>query len=80
MVMYGANWCPACNKLKGDLAARKVPYTFVDVDDPKAKQSGGGIPENMRGGIPVTRVTKRNGEVVWVKGADANRIEQAYRS
>jgi hypothetical protein len=53
---------------------------LVDVDDPKSAQTGGGIPANMRGSIPVTRVTKRNGEVVWVKGADGSRIDREYRS
>jgi glutaredoxin-related protein len=78
--MYGANWCPACRSLKADLGKRKIPYSFVDVDDPKQQKAGGDIPANQRGGIPVTRVTQRNGQVVWVKGADGARIEQAYRS
>jgi hypothetical protein len=78
VVVYGANWCPACKKLKSDLGARRVPYTFVDVDDPKSPKSD--IPANMRGGIPVTRVTQRNGKTVWVQGCDPGRIEQAYRA
>jgi hypothetical protein len=37
------------------------------------------MPAEMRGGIPVTRVVKKDGRIDWVKGADANRMEQGYR-
>src|SRR5579871_784435 len=37
MTVYGAPWCPHCKRVKKFLAAHRVRYTFVDIDDnPKA--------------------------------------------
>src|SRR5579859_217570 len=37
MTVYGAPWCPHCKRVKKFLAAQRVRYTFVDIDDnPKA--------------------------------------------
>ena len=46
------------------------------------------MPQEMRGSIPATRVVPKNGQPLWVAGADAvpgakggvgDRIEHAYR-
>ncbi len=72
--LYGAQWCPACMKLKEDLDDREIPFTFHDIDtDTKAdtfvmQQSDEGI-------IPVTTV---NGTVFM--GYTPDEIENAYRS
>jgi hypothetical protein len=85
VVVYGTKWCGPCKSLKADLTRRGVPYEWVDVEDPKAPGTPAGqraneIPASMRGAVPVTRVTQRSGQVVWVRGADGARIEQAYRA
>jgi glutaredoxin len=85
VVVYGTRSCPACNKLKTDLRARRVPYDFIDLEDPLQLNSPLGrgsaeMPASMRNGIPVTRVTQRSGQTVWVQGCDPARIENAYRA
>jgi glutaredoxin len=85
VTVYGTKWCGACKKLQGDLASRGVPFEPVDLEDPKAGNTPSGqraneIPADMRGSVPVTRVRQRNGQTVWVRGADADRVEKAYRS
>jgi glutaredoxin len=85
VVVYGTRTCPACTKLKSDLRARRVPFDFIDLEDPLQLNSPLGrasadMPANMRNGIPVTRVTQKSGQTVWVQGADAPKIEKAYRA
>lgn len=84
VIVYGTQWCPACDKLKKHLDARGVPYTFVDVEDQKARASPAGqhvaeMPPEMRRGVPVTRVMQKNGAPLWVQGDDPDRIERGYR-
>src|SRR5579859_5975595 len=50
MTVYGAPWCPHCKRVKKFLAAQRVRYTFVDIDENpesierlKALQGGGQI-------------------------------------
>ena len=33
LTVYGAAWCPHCKRVKKFLAAHRVPYTSVDIDD-----------------------------------------------
>ena len=33
ITVYGAAWCPHCKRVKRFLAAHRVPYDNVDVDD-----------------------------------------------
>jgi glutaredoxin len=84
VVIYGTRHCPACAKLKSDLGVRRVPYDFVDVEDPMQLNAPLGrvsadMPASMRNGIPVTRVTQRSGKTVWIQGCEPARIEKAYR-
>lgn len=84
VVVYGTQWCPACKSLKQDLAGRRVPYSFIDIENEKSRNSPAGQqaadkPKNMNG-VPQTRVTKKSGQVIWVLGADGARIEREYRS
>jgi hypothetical protein len=84
VIVFGAKWCGACRQLKQDLDARHIPYTFVDVEDPHAMASPAGVhaaemPQSMRNSIPATRVVQKNGQPLWVSGADPDRIEKAYR-
>lgn len=71
--LYGAPWCPACMRLKEDLAERQIPFTFRDIDTDKRadtfvmKQSEEGI-------IPVTTV---NGQTFL--GYAPDDIENAYK-
>lgn len=50
VIMYGADWCPACRKAKKYMDAKGIAYEERNVDDPEiaqelAKKSGGrGIP------------------------------------
>jgi glutaredoxin len=76
VIVYGATWCGPCKKLKRELAARRVPFTFVDIDE---EDKPADTPASMRSSIPITRVTQRSGQVVWVKGANAGKVERAYR-
>ncbi len=85
VIVFGTSWCPACKQLRADLAARRVPYTYVDVEDRVAMSTPAGrraaeIPPAHRGGVPVTRIVRSDGSVDWVSGADGERIEKAYRS
>src|SRR5215472_1505066 len=50
LTLYGASWCPQCKRVKRFLAAHRVPYENVDVDDHpeaidviKQMQNGGQI-------------------------------------
>lgn len=36
MVLYGTTWCPWCNKIRGFMDGRKIPYTFVNVESSEA--------------------------------------------
>ena len=33
LTVYGAPWCPHCKRVKKFLAAHRVPYTSVPIDD-----------------------------------------------
>jgi glutaredoxin len=84
VVIYGTRTCPACAKLKNDLIGRKIPYDFVDLENPlelnaPLGQGSAEMPASMRNGIPVTRIQQRSGKLVWVQGAEAARVEKAYR-
>lgn len=84
VIEYGTNWCGPCKQLKADLTARQVPFVYVDLEDPSAMRSPAGVraaemPANMRNGVPVTRVVRKDGGVEWVQGAAAARIEGLYR-
>jgi hypothetical protein len=84
VVVYGTRTCPACAKLKDDLRARRVPFDFIDLENPLELNSPLGrgaadVPAKMRHGIPVSRITQKSGRIVWVQGADAPKVERAYR-
>src|ERR1700739_4322905 len=32
LTVYGAPWCPHCKRVKKFLAAHRVPYTNIDID------------------------------------------------
>ncbi len=74
--MFGIQGCGACASLKSKLAAKNVPYQYVDIDS--AKQ--GTVPHEVYGKVPKTRVIGRNGAVTWVEGDDADKIERAFKS
>lgn len=84
VIVYGTNWCGPCKQLRADLPVRQVPFVFVDVEDPQAMKSPAGVravemPGNMRNGVPVTRVVRKEGGVEWVQGAAGDRIERLYK-
>ena len=76
VTVFGIPGCGACASLKSKLAARNVPFQYVDVDG--AKQ--GTVPREVAGKVPKTRVVGKTGAVTWVEGDDADKIERAYRS
>jgi hypothetical protein len=76
VTVFGIQGCGACASLKSKLAARSVPYTYVDIDSAKA----GTVPHEAYGKVPKTRVVGKTGAVTWVEGDDAEKIERAYRS
>jgi len=39
ITMYGANWCPDCQRAKKFLEEHRISFTYIDVDiDKKATQ------------------------------------------
>lgn len=40
ITLYGASWCPDCRRSKAFLAAQRIPYTYVDLEqEPAAAQT-----------------------------------------
>jgi len=33
VTIYGAEWCPPCHTAKAYLTSRKIPFTYVNVDE-----------------------------------------------
>ena len=66
------------------MPARQIPFVYVDLEDPQAMKSPAGLraaemPANMRNGVPVTRVVRRDGGAEWVQGGSGERIERLYK-
>ncbi len=37
ILVYGATWCPDCKRAKQFLGERRIPYTWIDIEqDPEA--------------------------------------------
>lgn len=76
VTVFGIQGCGACAGLKSKLAAKHVPFQYVDIDS--AKQ--GSVPHEVYGKVPKTRVIGKTGAVTWVEGDDADKIERAFKS
>jgi len=76
VTVFGTPWCPACRSLERSLKERGVPYAYVDLESARPGSTEG-MPDEMRNVVPVTKVANA-GQITWVKGADAARVERAY--
>ena len=56
--------CGACTSLRSRLAAKKIPYQYVDVTSTPRDQ----VPAEASGSFPKTRVYKKSGGVEWITG------------
>ena len=67
VVVYGASWCPPCQKVKQELETAEVPYVFRDIDDNEvAKQHVAGIQST----IPLVEVENNDGRYAVIGGYD----------
>lgn len=65
VVVYGANWCVPCRKVKDELEAADVPYIFRDIDsNPVAKQHTLSIQKT----IPLVEIEADSGNRVVIGG------------
>jgi len=74
IVMYGADWCPYCKKLRTEFIDNKVDFVEIDVDKHAQKQA---ISRTMEiNGYPATWVgyTRVNGSTL----RDVNKVLKSY--
>jgi glutaredoxin len=65
VVVYGANWCGPCQKVKEELDAAGIPYVFRDIDsNPTFKQ----YVADIQNTIPMVQVESNNGNCVTIGG------------
>lgn len=78
ITVYGAKWCSACRTLEGGLKDRKIAFEVIDVDDNPSAFSRARAAAGASNAIPLTSVA-RNGNTVWVVGADIDAVDRAQR-
>ena len=78
VTIYGAKWCSACRALESGLAARKIAFDVVDVDDHPAAFAKARAESGQGSAIPLTSVVTSQ-KTVWIVGADVDAIERAQR-
>lgn len=65
VVVYGTEWCCPCQKVKRELEAADVPFTFRDIDKSiVAKQHA----LSVQNTIPLVEVESNNGNRVVIGG------------
>jgi mycoredoxin len=78
ITIYGAKWCSACRTLEGGLKDRKIAFEVIDVDDNPSAFSRARAASGAASAIPLTSIA-RNGNTVWVVGADIDAVDRAQR-
>jgi mycoredoxin len=78
ITVYGAKWCSACRTLEGGLKDRKIAFEVIDVDDNPSAFSRARAASGAASAIPLTSIA-RNGNTVWVVGADIDAVDRAQR-
>jgi glutaredoxin len=78
VTVFGAKWCGACRALESGLAARKIAYAVVDVDESPAAFARARNESGSGGAIPLTSV-ETSQKKVWIVGADVDAVERAQR-
>jgi mycoredoxin len=78
ITIYGAKWCSACRTLEGGLKGRKIAFEVIDVDDNPSAFSRARAAAGAASAIPLTSIA-RNGNTVWVVGADIDAVDRAQR-
>ncbi len=76
VMIYGATWCTACQRLEGKLDARKIPYSVIDIDKNRDAYDKARNASGLGSGIPLTHITQHRS--TWVQGDDADAVERAY--
>lgn len=65
VVVYGAVWCEPCRKVKEELEAADVPYTYRDINSSLvAKQHAMSVQKT----IPLVEIEANNGNRVVIGG------------
>ena len=65
VVVYGANWCGPCQKVKEELEAAGIQYVFRDIDsNPTFKQ----YVADIQNTIPMVQVESNHGNCVTIGG------------
>jgi mycoredoxin len=78
VTVYGAKWCSACRALERGLAERKIAFDTIDVDVNTSAFARARAAAGAGNAIPLTGIV-RNGDTVWVVGADVDAVERAQR-
>ncbi|MBI4819828.1 MAG: glutaredoxin family protein [Deltaproteobacteria bacterium] len=57
VVVFGASWCGPCQMVKSFLDLNRVPYSFLDIDQPANREAMRQTAPHARG-IPVVRIER----------------------
>ena len=72
VIVYGAEWCPWCHKVKDWLKENKVKFEYKDVDE--GNNAAEAVKASGQTGVPVTMVDKKA-----IVGFDIPKLKEALK-